>query len=71
MFQANQSFAILSGQIPFLVGNGFWFGIFLMVLVGVVIIGGINSIAKVTGKVVPVMAGGLYFRSLSGHRDQH
>jgi AGCS family alanine or glycine:cation symporter len=57
MFQANQSFAILSGQIPFLVGNGFWFGIFLMVLVGVVIIGGINSIAKVTGKVVPVMAG--------------
>jgi len=57
MFQANQSFAILSGQIPFLVGNGFWFGVFLMVLVGVVIIGGINSIAKVTGKVVPVMAG--------------
>jgi AGCS family alanine or glycine:cation symporter len=57
MFQANQSFAILSGQIPFLVGNGFWFGVFLMVLVGVVIIGGINSIAKVTGKVVPIMAG--------------
>ena len=57
MFQANQAFAILSGQIPFLIGNGFWFGVFLMVLVGVVIIGGINSIAKVTGKVVPVMAG--------------
>lgn len=57
MFQANQSFAILSGQIPFLEGNGFWFGVFLMVLVGVVIIGGIDSIAKVTGKVVPVMAG--------------
>ena len=57
MFQANQSFAILSGQIPFLEGNGVWFGVFLMVLVGVVIIGGINSIAKVTGKVVPVMAG--------------
>lgn len=56
MFQANQSFEILSGQIPFLVGNGLWFGIFLMLLVGVVIIGGINSIAKVTGKVVPIMA---------------
>lgn len=56
MFQANQSFEILSNQIPFLEGNGFWFGIFLMVLVGVVIIGGINSIAKVTGKVVPIMA---------------
>jgi AGCS family alanine or glycine:cation symporter len=57
MFQANQSFSILSGQIPFLEGNGFWFGVFLMVLVGVVIIGGIDSIARVTGKVVPVMAG--------------
>ncbi|QSS96422.1 amino acid carrier protein [Psychroflexus sp. ALD_RP9] len=56
MFQANQSFAILSEQIPFLQGNGFAFGVFLAVLVGVVIIGGINSIANVTGKVVPVMA---------------
>ena len=56
MFQANQSFEILSGQFPMLEGNGFWFGIILAVLVGVVIIGGINSIAKVTGKVVPVMA---------------
>lgn len=56
MFQANQSFEILSNQIPFLVGQGPWFGVFLAVLVGVVIIGGINSIAKVTGKVVPFMA---------------
>ena len=56
MFQANQSFEILSGQFPALVGNGFWFGIIVSVLVGVVIIGGINSIAKVTGKVVPFMA---------------
>lgn len=57
MFQANQSFKILSGQIPVLEGNGFIFGLFLSVLVGVVIIGGINSIAKVTDKVVPFMAG--------------
>lgn len=56
MFQANQSFEILSNQIPFLVGQGPWFGVFLAVLVGVVIIGGINSIAKVTEKVVPFMA---------------
>ena len=56
MFQANQSFEILSGQFPMLDGNGFWFGVVVAVLVGVVIIGGINSIAKVTGKVVPVMA---------------
>lgn len=57
MFQANQSFEQLAGQFPALVGNGFWFGVVTAVLVGVVIIGGgINSIAKVTGKIVPVMA---------------
>ncbi|PHQ28685.1 amino acid carrier protein [Leeuwenhoekiella nanhaiensis] len=57
MFQANQSFEILSGQFDWLEGNGFWFGLTVAVLVGVVIIGGINSIAKVTGKIVPIMAG--------------
>lgn len=56
MFQANQSFEQLAGQFPVLVGNGFWFGIVTAALVGVVIIGGINSIANVTGKVVPIMA---------------
>jgi AGCS family alanine or glycine:cation symporter len=56
MFQANQSFEQLAGQFPALVGNGFWFGIVTATLVGVVIIGGISSIAKVTGKVVPIMA---------------
>ncbi|HSM62645.1 MAG TPA: amino acid carrier protein [Gillisia sp.] len=57
MFQANQSFEQLQGQFPFLVGHGFWFGIVTAILVGIVIIGGINSIAKVTEKIVPVMAG--------------
>lgn len=56
MFQANQSFEQLSGQFPVLAGHGFWFGIVTAILVGVVIIGGINSIAKVTGKIVPIMA---------------
>lgn len=56
MFQANQSFEQLAGQFPALAGNGFWFGIVTAILVGVVIIGGINSIANVTGKIVPVMA---------------
>ena len=58
MFQSNQSFEILSAQIPFLDANdGPIFGVFMMILVAVVIIGGINSIAKVTGKIVPLMAG--------------
>jgi AGCS family alanine or glycine:cation symporter len=56
MFQANQSFEQMSGQFPMLVGNGFYFGLITAILVGVVIIGGIQSIAKVTGKVVPIMA---------------
>lgn len=57
MFQANQAFDQLQGQISFLAGNGFIFGIITAFLVGIVIIGGINSIAKVTGRIVPVMAG--------------
>ncbi|ADF51490.1 amino acid carrier protein [Zunongwangia profunda] len=56
MIQSNQAFKIVSDQIPFLEGHGFWFGLGFAVLVGIVIIGGINSIAKVTGKVVPFMA---------------
>ncbi len=56
MFQANQSFSILAGEFPMLAGNGFWFGLVVAVLVGIVIIGGISSIAKVTGKIVPIMA---------------
>ncbi len=56
MLQSNQAFKIVSEQIPILQGQGFWFGIGFALLVGAVIIGGIASIAKVTAKVVPVMA---------------
>ncbi len=56
MFQANQSFVILAGEFPMLEGNGFIFGVVVAILVGIVIIGGISSIARVTGKIVPVMA---------------
>jgi AGCS family alanine or glycine:cation symporter len=56
MFQSNQSYEIMASQFSFLEGYGFWFGVGMAVLVGVVIIGGIESIAKVTSKVVPFMA---------------
>nr|WP_235982377.1 amino acid carrier protein [Gelidibacter maritimus] len=56
MLQSNQAFKIVSEQVPVLQGQGFWFGIVFAILVGAVIIGGIKSIAKVTAKVVPVMA---------------
>jgi AGCS family alanine or glycine:cation symporter len=56
MFQSNQAFAAVSGQIPELAGYGFWFGIIISLLVAAVIVGGIKSIAKVTEKIVPIMA---------------
>ena len=56
MFQSNQAFAQAALQLPFLVGHGFYFGVGMALLVGVVIIGGIQSIAKVTERIVPFMA---------------
>ena len=56
MFQANQSFAQVSSLVPFFEGKGWLFGLIMAGVVGIVIIGGIKSIAKVTEKVVPFMA---------------
>jgi alanine or glycine:cation symporter, AGCS family len=59
MFQANQAFAQASGVpgLEWLKEYGVYFGLIMAILVGVVIIGGIKSIAKVTDKVVPFMVG--------------
>ncbi len=57
MFQSNQAFAQLSSEFPSLQGMGLPFGFVLALLVGIVIVGGIKSIAKVTDKIVPFMAG--------------
>ena len=56
MFQANQSFAQISSIIPFFEGKGWLFGLIMAGVVGIVIIGGIKSIARVTEKIVPAMA---------------
>lgn len=56
MFQANQSFAQMAGIFPGMADSGWIFGLVMALLVGVVIIGGIKSIAKVTERVVPSMA---------------
>jgi AGCS family alanine or glycine:cation symporter len=56
MFQANQSFAQLANMFPHLANYGALYGVILAILVGVVVIGGIKSIAKVTDKIVPFMA---------------
>ncbi|MFA6400564.1 MAG: alanine/glycine:cation symporter family protein [Salinivirgaceae bacterium] len=55
MFQVNQAFAQITTKFPSLVGMGFWFGIIMALLTGAVIIGGIQSIARVTSKLVPFM----------------
>ena len=56
MFQANQSAQQIASIFPFFDDKGWIFGVILAVLVGIVIIGGIKSIARVTEKVVPFMA---------------
>ncbi len=59
MFQANQAFTIVQnitgGEESILYGKGWLFGLIMAILVGVVIIGGIKKIAKVTDKIVPFM----------------
>ena len=55
MFQSNQSFALVSNQLPFLNDFGWLYGTILAVLVGTVIIGGIKRIGKATEKIVPLM----------------
>jgi len=56
MFQSNQTFQQFEMIIPALEGMGAYFGIGMALLVGIVIIGGIKSIAKITEKIVPFMA---------------
>lgn len=60
MFQANQAFQqvvnVTGGEASFLADKGWLFGLVLASIVGMVIIGGIKSIARVTEKIVPVMA---------------
>ncbi|WP_202844899.1 alanine/glycine:cation symporter family protein [Luteimonas saliphila] len=60
MFQSNQSFQQLlqvsGGADSWLADKGWLFGLAMAALVAVVIIGGLKSIARVTGKLVPVMA---------------
>lgn len=57
MFQANQAAAQIMSRFDLTGGaSGFYFGIVMAIIVGVVIIGGIKRIGQVTEKVVPFMA---------------
>ncbi len=57
MFQANQSFAIIRQEVPMLASGGgqIGFGLVLVILVALVIIGGIRRIGEVASFLVPGM----------------
>jgi AGCS family alanine or glycine:cation symporter len=55
MFQVNQSLNALTETVPGLDAMPWIYGLIMMVLVGIVIIGGIRRIASVADKIVPVM----------------
>jgi len=59
MFQVNQAFQLVEhitgGDNSILHEKGWLFGLVMAILVGIVIIGGIKKIAKVTDKIVPFM----------------
>lgn len=59
MFQANQTFQqlvnVTGGEASWIADKGWLFGLVLAFLVGIVIIGGIKSIANVASVLVPVM----------------
>ncbi len=57
MFQANQSFEALQSAFPAMADYAWGFGIMMMVLVGVVMLGGITRIGATTARIVPIMAG--------------
>jgi AGCS family alanine or glycine:cation symporter len=56
MLQSNQAFKQFATFFPSVQQHGFWYGLVMAALVGLVIIGGIRSIARVTSRVVPIMA---------------
>lgn len=60
LFQANQAYqqalVVTGGDASFIADKGWLFGLFMAVLVGMVIIGGIQWIAAVAERIVPVMA---------------
>lgn len=56
MFQANQAYSQFQYVFPQAQGYGALFGLVLAFLVGLVVIGGIRGIARVTSKLVPFMA---------------
>lgn len=60
MFQSNQAFEqfvyVTGGEASYFLDKGWMFGLVMILFVGIVIIGGIKGIARVTSRLVPFMA---------------
>ena len=54
-FQVNQSLGVVGETLPMFGENRWMYGVLMTIAVGVVIIGGIKSIAKTAEKIVPLM----------------
>jgi AGCS family alanine or glycine:cation symporter len=54
-FQVSQSMSAVQGEIPFFAEYPIAYGIMMAILVGMVIIGGIRSIASAASRIVPTM----------------
>jgi AGCS family alanine or glycine:cation symporter len=55
VFQVSQSLCAMKGQVPLLEDKPWIFGLVMVVLAGVVVIGGIRRIAATAEKIVPLM----------------
>ncbi|MEB3339535.1 alanine/glycine:cation symporter family protein [Okeania sp.] len=60
IFQSNQSQVVVANVIPFFAERTWSYGLVLVLIVGLVIIGGIKRIAVVAATIVPIMCG-IYF----------
>ncbi|PSF37298.1 alanine glycine permease [Aphanothece hegewaldii CCALA 016] len=57
MFQTNQSYLAVAQVFPWFVTHAWVYGLIMVLLVGIVILGGIKSIGAVAGTIVPFMCG--------------
>ena len=57
VFQVSQSLEALRAQVPLFEALPWLYGVIMMVLVGIVVIGGIRRIAATAEKIVPLMCG--------------
>ncbi|MGB3510038.1 MAG: alanine/glycine:cation symporter family protein [Microcoleaceae cyanobacterium] len=64
IFQSNQSQVVVARVLPFFAQQNWLYGLIFVLIVGLVIIGGIQRIAEVATAIVPAMCGIYFFAAL-------